>query len=259
MITMDLRGKVIVVTGAASGQGLHESLLLASAGARVFACDIAAEAPAEFQGTLTIEYVQLDVASEDNWLRVAAHLSASLEGAAVSGLVNNAGVTLRHAISGTTLDDWNRVLGINLTGAMLGIRTLAPLMAEGSSIVNIGSSAGLTAHYTAAYTASKWALRGLTHVAAMELGPLGIRVNIVHPGFIETPMTANAPAGMRTAQLTLTPLERTGRPDEVAHLVAFLMSDAAAYISGAEIPVDGGYTSAGGVKYLADAIAERID
>ena len=82
--------------------------------------------------------------------------------------------------------DWDRVIAVNLTGPMLGIQALAPLMGEGSSIVNIGSSAGLTAHYTVAYTSSKWGLRGLTHVAATEYGPRGIRVNVVHPGFIET-------------------------------------------------------------------------
>ena len=123
------------------------------------------------------------------------------------------------------------MLAVNLTGPMLGIQALAPLMGERSSIVNIGSSAALNAHYPVAYTSSKWGLRGLTHVAATELGPRGIRVNIVHPGFIETPMTANAPAVMRDAQLALTPLERVGSADEVARVVVFLLSDAAAYVT----------------------------
>jgi 3alpha(or 20beta)-hydroxysteroid dehydrogenase len=128
-------------------------------------------------------------------------------------------------------------------------------MDAGASIVNVGSSAALTGHYPVAYTTSKWGLRGLTHVAATELGPRGIRVNIVHPGFIETSMTASAPDAMRAAQLELTPLERVGQSDEVAAIVAFLLSDAAAYISGAEIPVDGGFTSSGGAKIMADRIA----
>ena len=140
---------------------------------------------------------------------------------------------------------------------MLGIQALAPLMAEGSSIVNVGSSAALNGHYPVAYTTSKWGLRGLTHVAVTELGPRGIRVNIVHPGFIETPMTAGAPAAMRETQLALTPLERLGRSGEVAEVVAFLLSDAAAYISGAEIPVDGGSTSSAGAKLMSDRIAGR--
>ena len=133
--------------------------------------------------------------------------------------MNNAGITHRTRLGQTERADWDRVLAVNLTGPMLGIQALAPLMGEGSSIVNIGSSAALNAHYPVAYTSSKWGLRGLTHVAATELGPRGIRVNIVHPGFIETPMTASAPAVMRDAQLALTPLERVGSADEVARVV----------------------------------------
>jgi 3alpha(or 20beta)-hydroxysteroid dehydrogenase len=169
--------------------------------------------------------------------------------------VNNAGITHRARLGAVARDDWDRVIAVNLTGPMLGIQALAPLMGAGSSIVNIGSSAALTAHYPVAYTTSKWGLRGLTHVAATELGPRGIRVNIVHPGFIETPMTAGAPEAMREAQLALTPLERTGAPDEVAAVVAFLLSDAASYLSGAEIPVDGAFTSSAGAKFMADRIA----
>ena len=141
---------------------------------------------------------------------------ADLGGTPLRGLVNNAGITHRTRLGQTERADWDRVIAVNLTGPMLGIQALAPLMGEGSSIVNIGSSAALTAHYPVAYTSSKWGLRGLTHVAATEYGPRGIRVNIVHPGFIETPMTANAPSAMREAQLELTPLERFGSPDEVA-------------------------------------------
>jgi len=139
------------------------------------------------------------------------------------------------------------------------MRALAPLMGEGSSIVNIGSVAGLTGHYTAAYTASKWGLRGLSRVAATEYGPRGIRVNTIHPGFIETDMTANAPTAMRTAQLELTPLERFGQPADVAGLAVFLLADAAAYISGADIPVDGGFASSAGAKHMADRIARKKD
>jgi 3alpha(or 20beta)-hydroxysteroid dehydrogenase len=127
-------------------------------------------------------------------------------------------------------------------------------MRPGSSIVNVGSAAALNAHHTAAYTSSKWALRGLTHATATEFGPRGIRTNIVHPGYIETPMMAAAPAIMTDAQLALTPLERTGQPEEVAAVVAFLISDASSYVNGAEIPIDGGFTSSAGVKYMSDLI-----
>ena len=248
-----LRDRTIVVTGAAGGQGLAAALLLDEAGARVIATDIADAAPA-LSGT-RVAYRRLDVADEAAWQALAEELAAELDGEPLRGLVNNAGITHRTRLGQTERADWDRVLAVNLTGPMLGIQALAPLMGEGSSIVNIGSSAALTAHYPVAYTSSKWGLRGLTHVAATEYGPRGIRVNIVHPGFIETPMTANAPAPMREAQLDLTPLERFGNPDEVARVVVFLLSDAAAYVTGAEIPVDGGATSSAGVKYMSDRIA----
>jgi 3alpha(or 20beta)-hydroxysteroid dehydrogenase len=245
-----IAGHTIVVTGAAAGQGAAEAMLLARSGARVIAADVVDTAPVVFEGT-GIRYRKLDVSSQQDW----AGLVDDLHGATVRGLVNNAGITHRARLGTVTREDWDRVMAVNLTGAMLGIQALSPLMDAGASIVNVGSSAALTGHYPVAYTTSKWGLRGLTHVAATELGPRGIRVNIVHPGFIETPMTASAPDAMRGAQLELTPLERVGDADEVAAIVVFLLSDAASYISGAEIPVDGGFTSSGGAKVMADRIA----
>ncbi|RFA18157.1 SDR family NAD(P)-dependent oxidoreductase [Subtercola boreus] len=251
-----LSGRTIVVTGAARGQGAAAALMLAGAGARVVATDVAAEPAADFSDT-SVEYRRLDVANEGGWGDLAAFLRATLGGVPLKGLLNNAGITHRSRLGRIERSDWDRVLAVNVTGAMLGIQALAPLMGDGSSIVNVGSSAGLTGHYPAAYTTSKWALRGLTHVAATEYGPRGIRANIIHPGFIETEMTAGAPAAMRRSQLELTPLERLGQADEVAAVAAFLLSDAASYMSGAEIPVDGAFTSSAGAKYMADRIASE--
>ena len=251
-----LAGKTVVVTGAARGQGLAEALVLLASGATVIATDIAPEAPEALTASSdrpgTAHYRQLDVTDDAGWQSLAAWLTS--EFGRVDGLVNNAGIPFRGRIGEIARDDWDRVFAINVTGAMLGIQALSPLMNAGASIVNIGSSAALNAHHTVAYTSSKWALRGLTHVTATEFGARGIRTNIVHPGYIETEMMAAAPAIMTDAQLTLTPLERTGQPEEVAAVVAFLLSDAAAYVNGAEIPVDGGFTSSAGVKYMSDII-----
>lgn len=249
-----LQGALFVVTGAAGGQGAEEALLLAANGAEVIAADVREDAPellaaaADLPGSVV--YRRLDVTDEAAW----ADLAASLDGRRVKGLVNNAGVTHRVRIGAVERADWDRVLAVNVTGAMLGIQALLPHMGEGSSIVNIGSAAGLTGHYTAAYTTSKWALRGLTHSCVTELGPRGIRANIVHPGYIRTEMTATAPTAFLDANVAIAPLRRGGEPEEVANVVVFLLSDAAAYITGAEVSVDGGQLLSGVATFLSEAV-----
>ncbi len=261
-----LAGRTIVVTGAARGQGAAEAEILVREGARVIGADILddeGKALAErltAAGPGTMEYRHLDVSSEAQWAELGAYLEAAYleEGrGALHGLVNNAGIPYRARLHDMDLENWNRVIGINLTGTMLGMRTLAPLMPDhdGASIVNIGSIAGLTAHFALAYTVSKWGLRGLTRAAALELAPRGIRVNIVHPGPIDTPILDNASPVFVQASIEQTLAGRFGQAEEVADVVVFLLSARASYLNGAEIPVDGGHTSHGGAKSITDALA----
>lgn len=240
--------KIVVVTGAAAGQGAAEARALALEGATVIATDLHEDDPGLGE---RIVYRRLDVSRPDHWRDLGAWLAETY--GEVHGLVNNAGIPFRARLQELELADWDRVLGINLTGTLLGIQTVAPLMPHGGSIVNVSSIAGLSGHYAAAYTVSKWGVRGLSRVASLELGDRGIRVNTVLPGYIETAMTASAPEWFRDANIEQTPLGRTGTPEEVAPLVVFLISDESAFISGAEIVVDGGQTGHGGTKRFSDA------
>ena len=243
-------GRTIVVTGAASGIGAATVTALAGAGARVIAADV--EWPTEPPDVGEVEAVTLDVRREADWAALAQRL-ASADGR-IDGLVNAAGITRRARLHDVTAEDFEAAFAVNAMGPALGIRFLAPLLGDGGAIVNVGSAAGAMAHYGIAYGASKWALRGITKTAAMELGPRGIRVNLVSPGFIETPMTASAPGAFRDVNVDATPLGRTGRADEVASVIVHLLSSDASYVTGTEIAVDGGLTGHGGGLVIARAL-----
>ncbi|WP_243058476.1 SDR family NAD(P)-dependent oxidoreductase [Nocardioides sp. SR21] len=241
----DLSGKVVVVTGAARGQGAAEVSALAAAGATVVGTDV-----------LPFEGRHLDVTDPEGWASLAESLRE--EYGAVHALVNNAGVAARERLPHVSLDAWRQTFDINVTGPMLGIQALVPLMPPGSSIVNICSVAAVSGHAAAAYTSSKWALRGLTRSAALELGSTrGIRVNAVMPGLIDTPLMESAPDAFFDAAVAEIPLGRVGVPADIAPTVVFLVSDDSTYYNGAELVIDGGLTAHVSHKAIADATRAR--
>jgi 3alpha(or 20beta)-hydroxysteroid dehydrogenase len=240
--------KIVVVTGAAGGQGAAEARALAAEGATVIATDI--QAP-ELEAPIIAR--PLEVTSQEAWAELSGWLGERY--GRVDGLVNNAGIALRSRLAEITLSELERVMDVNVSGSLLGIQALSPLMADGGSIINVSSVAALLGYHAVGYTISKWGVRALSRVASLELGPQGIRVNAIFPGYIDSPMTAAAPAAFRQANVEVTPLGRVGQAEEVAPLVVFLISDEASFISGAEIAVDGGQSAHGGAKSLSDAVA----
>jgi 3alpha(or 20beta)-hydroxysteroid dehydrogenase len=246
-----LADKVALITGAAGGQGVAEAELFVREGAAVMLTDVdaakgeALAARLREQGGKAQFRVQ-DASNEKAWIDTVAATLSAFGGLHI--LVNNAGTIARQGIVSTTLDAWNRTIAVNLTGPLLGMKHCAPAIRDsgGGAIVNISSTAGLTAHDDAAYTASKWGLRGLTKTAVLQFSPWNIRVNSIHPGQIaDTGFFQSGGAAFAYAAAAAIPLHRQGTPKECADLVLFLASDEASFISGAEIAIDGGYIAAG--------------
>jgi NAD(P)-dependent dehydrogenase (short-subunit alcohol dehydrogenase family) len=245
-------GKVVVITGAASGLGAESARRLAGEGASMLLTDLAADAGEALAASLgpSAHFMALDVTDEDGWAAVAA---AGLQRfGRIDGLVNSAGVAHGSPLMEMTYTDWRRVLAINLDGTFLGMRACAPAMAQGGggSIVNLSSILGKVGQPGAAhYCASKGGVLMLTKAAALEWAPAAIRVNSVHPGYIDTPMVAGAlqDSGngneMRDLLISRHPLGRLGQPREIADGVVFLISDESSFMTGAELVIDGGYTA----------------
>jgi 3alpha(or 20beta)-hydroxysteroid dehydrogenase len=247
-----LAGKVAIISGAARGQGEAEARLFVEHGAKVVLVDLLddeGEAVATSLGG-SARYVHVDIRSESDWREA---VRAAQDFGPLNVLVNNAGITHFASILETRVEDYERVVSVNQTGTFLGMRSVIEPMkaAGGGSIINVSSIDGLQAkNGIIAYAASKWAIRGMTKVAAIELGHHAIRVNSIHPGGIDTVM--GNPTGSDQIDLFYSrhPIPRAGRPEEIAQLALFLASDESSYSTGSEFVADGGWNAGSFFKVL---------
>ena len=254
-----LKERVAVITGAAQGQGAAEARLLAEHGAHVVVADVREDGAGlardlDESTPGSAEFAHLDVTDEEGWRALVDDLRR--RHGRLDVLVNNAGVAFRYGLMETSREDFERVLNVNLVGPFLGMRAVAPLMRDsgGGSIINVGSAAGMTGHFSAAYSGSKWGLRGITKVAAMEFASWKIRVNAIHPGIVNTALVPGDTA-FPEAMTRFTPLARAAEVEDIAPLVLFLAGDGSRFITGADLPVDGGLVDLG----VYDAVAKEYE
>jgi NAD(P)-dependent dehydrogenase (short-subunit alcohol dehydrogenase family) len=247
-----LAGKTALITGASRGQGAAEARRFAASGARVVLADVLDDEGERVADEIDsgARYVHLDVSDREEWASLVDGLSE------LHVLVNNAGINRPTGpVMTTTPEDLDRIFAVNLKGPLFGIQACAPLIRDsgGGAIVNIGSIAGVTGHFAAKYSMSKWALRGLTKSAALELADWKIRVVAVHPGIVDTPIVAGADEFVEAMRKS-TPLRRVADPDELAAVVEFLASDDASFVTGIDIAVDGGLTDLGNYFTVAESV-----
>ncbi|MDA0262641.1 MAG: glucose 1-dehydrogenase [Chloroflexi bacterium] len=248
---MRLENKVVLISGGARGMGAVEAKLFAKEGAKIVIGDLLeaegkrVEAEINETGGECL-FVPLDVTDEDQWEQaVAATLGRFGK---LDVLVNNAGIFRAHPVEETSSDEWDQVMDINAKGVFLGAKAAIPAMrqAGGGSIINLSSVAGLVgAAYSSAYSASKGAVRLFTKSTAIQYASDGIRSNSIHPGVIQTDMTAEAIADSRfkAERVDPTPLARLGQPEDVAYGALYLASDESSFVTGAELVIDGGWTA----------------
>jgi 3alpha(or 20beta)-hydroxysteroid dehydrogenase len=243
-----LEGKVALISGAARGQGEAEARLFAAEGAKVVLGDVLDDLGEKLAVEIgdAATYVHLDVTRQSDWEGAVEVASSSF--GKLDVLVNNAGILRFGSIERTSFEEYRRVIEVNQFGCFLGMKAVIPALkaAGGGAIVNISSTQGLEGMAGAcAYSASKFAVRGMTKSAALELGRFGIRVNSVHPGGIDTPMLQldQVDPSNKDAAYRHQPISRIGQPEEVARLVAFLASEESSYSTGSEFLVEGGMTA----------------